>query len=477
MGGGGVTYISDYSSNFLNPANLLIPDHTLKVQIGLGRIGVFLNNKPLETQRNPIRAFSDVFSPNKKDITVTNQLFTSAQNVAAISNWFPDNTQVYSKKAQYNALLFGLSWQKRHYAFSLAIRTRGINHIDVGRGWYDTNFVQSDTTGILNRSVNQTISVFHEISFGYAQELSLVNGWTSKLNRLYFGIAPKLVIAGMYFNGQYNSRYIRDNSGTVNQRSFNSISTGALSNNLGTYNLNTNSFDYPSNSLSRMDLSQPTGFGAGLDMGLTYVMALGNDISLLRQGNSPVLKKSLRLSVSVTDIGFVKYYKNVRHYYSKPVETSANAIPDVPHSDFIGSPGMFSRFIAADDPSGTSYNSSNLVQETKMNISLPTSLHIGSAIQLPLFMATVDFTYALNQQAFNNKYIVTNIGGELQLIHFLPIRAGVQLEKGFSPIFGFGTALDLPHFEFSVGTQINTSGASHHTYMVGAGVAALKLRF
>ncbi len=252
MGGGGVTYISDYSSNFLNPANLLIPDHKFEIQIGLGRLGLFLNNKPLKTQKNPLQAFSDVFSPNQGNLTVDNQeTFNTTQNTAAISSWFPDNNQVYSKRAQYNALLLGLSWQKRHYAFSLAVRTRGVNHIDVGRGWYDTHFVQSDTTGILNRSVNQSIAVYHEISFGYAQELSLVNGWTSQLNRLYFGIAPKLVIAGMYFDGQYNSKYIRNNSGTVNRRSFNSVSTGALSNNLGTYNYNTSSFSYPPNSLSQ----------------------------------------------------------------------------------------------------------------------------------------------------------------------------------------------------------------------------------
>ena len=48
MGGGGTAFLTGYSANFLNPANLMIADQRYNNGIGLGEIALFLNKQPIK---------------------------------------------------------------------------------------------------------------------------------------------------------------------------------------------------------------------------------------------------------------------------------------------------------------------------------------------------------------------------------------------------------------------------------------------
>jgi len=475
MGGGGTAFLTGYSANFLNPANLMIADQRYNNGIGLGEIALFLNKQPIKKSIPSYSFLFDQFTPQN----INNYSITSTEHQNILTDWFPDNTDYYNRSARFDAVLLGLNIQTKNFALSLALRSRGINRIAINRGWYDDNFVKKGNLRVLRRELHQTIAVYHELSLGFAEQLPLINGWTAHLNRLYIGIAPKLIFGGTYFKGDYSSDYYSGNSGIQfqNVRNFSSFSTGPLSNDIGHYNNSTNQYAFPYNGLTYKDALQPTGLGAGLDLGLTYIISIGNDASLLREKNSGPLKKSFRLSASLTDIGFIRYKKNIKSYQVTNDTLMVNNIPGNAKTDFIGSPGSFSRFISNDDPNGFTYNNNNKTQSASRDIALPAALHIGSALQLNWWMATVDFTYGLNKNAFNSKYLITNIGGELRLIPYLPLRAGIQLQKKQNPIFDIGAAIDTPHFEISTGLEINTPGLKHNTFILGSAVTAFHIRF
>jgi hypothetical protein len=475
MGGGGTAYLTGYSANFLNPANLMIPDQRYNNGIGLGEIAFFLNKQPIKSSISSFTFLFDQFTPKNLD----NYSITSSEYQKILTNWFPDNTDYYNRSARYDAVLLGLNIQTKNFALSLALRSRGINRMTINRGWYDNNFVKNGNLRVLSRELHQTIAVYHELSLGFAEQLPLINGWTAHLNRMYVGIAPKLIFGGTYFKGDYSSDYYSGIAGMQfqNVRNFSSFSTGPLSNELGYYNNSTNQYAFPDNGLTYKDAIQPTGLGAGLDLGLTYIISLGNDATLLRDKNSGPMRKSFRLSASLTDIGFIRYNKNIKSYQAAGDTLAVSNIPGNAKTDFLGSPSSFSRFISNDDPNGLTYNNSNITQSTSRDVALPAALHIGSALQMNWWMATVDFTYGLNNNAFNSKYLITNIGGELRVIPYFPLRAGIQLQKKLNPIFDIGAAIDTPHFEISTGFEINTPGLRHNTFILGSAVTAVHIRF
>jgi len=467
MGGGGAAYISGFSSNFLNPANLLIPEHRFNNSIGLGQVALFLDKQPLKKTIKPYNLLYDQFTSQN----TTNLSLTPEEHQKILSDWFPGDNNYYNRTGRFDAVLFGFNWQNGKHSYSLALRTRGINRVSIDRGWYESNFQNVNNKSLLRRNIRQTIAIYHELSFGFAQQFSMINGWSSHLNRLYIGIAPKLVFGGLYFKGNYQSEYSpAKNSQFLNVRNYHYIGTGQLSNIL-------NGTSTSARNLNYQDALKPTGIGAGLDMGLTYVISLGNDTALLHRIKGRALKKSFRLSVSLTDIGFVRYNKNISSYQLPSDTIKVSQVPAGPNTDFIGSPGNFTKFIASDRSNKMNTPSNNVSHPKSHDVALPSALHFGSVLQLNWWMAAVDFTYGLNHNTFNSKYLITNIGGELRIIPFLPIRLGMQLQQTHNPIFGIGTALNLPHFEISTGFQLNTPGYRHNTYVLSSAVTAIQIRF
>ena len=410
--GGGSAYLTGFESNFYNPANLLIPNYKHSTEIEFGSVSMQLNRRPLNRTFVPFKGYADQLLSNRSG----SNLDTNGNRQKLLEHWFNGDETNYSRYATFTATPFGISWQHGPFAYSVGFHSRALNSFELTKGWFSGNSQSITPKNPLNRNLKQTIATYQEISVGFAQAVTLVNGWSPNLNRLYVGVAPKFIIPGMYMQTDYQSSYRRDNSGNIIQtRTLSMMSAGALSvawNGKGS-----------NNTLSNNDLFNPTGWGLGLDMGLTYVKSLGNDISLLKGNKRTALRRSFRVSISLTDVGFVHYNHQVTSLNQLQGTRTVQQLPEGPATEFTGSPVQALSYLQADG--GTSdYLKSNQVHDIR--ISLPTAFHFGAAYQDNWWMLTGDLTYGLNKNTFNFGGWIADAGAEIRPLHFLPIRAGLD---------------------------------------------------
>ncbi len=457
--GGGGAYLTGFESNFYNPANLLIPAYKYPTEIELGSAALEINRRPIDRMFIPLQALEDQFLPGRNGEGVTN--YENRQKL--YNQWFSDNEDIYSRNAAFSGTIIGVSWQHGPFAYSIGIHTRGINKFTLTKGWFSTDEGKVTSKKKLYRNLEQTIATYQEISVGFAQEVALFNGWSPELNRLYVGIAPKFILPGMYMKSTYRSVYSRDpENNLIQTRSLQAVSSGSIS----------ASWNGTTNQLSNTALISPTGWGLGLDMGLTYVKSLGNDLALMRGGSRRALKKSLRFSVSITDIGFVHYDSQVAVINRSPDTLMVQTLPNGPLTEFTGSPGQYPAYLHSDGAGNDFVRAS---AQNSIRLSLPTALHLGAAFQNDWWTLTTDFTYGLNKNTFNDGGWLFQGGCEIRPFYFLPLRAGLQWQPGHHLILGSGLGIDTRHFSLDFGARFSAPGNNRGFYLMGAAITTLRL--
>ena len=458
--GGGSAYITGFEANFYNPANLLIPDYKYSTEIELGSAALQLSRRPINRTFLPYQGYIDQFLPNQTGI----YLDVGDNRQRLLDEWFNGDETNYSRYATLSATPLGISWQHGPFAYSIGIHSRAFNRFDISKGWYSGNGENITKQNPLYRDLKQTIATYQEISVGFAQEVTLVDGWSPKLNRIYVGVAPKFIIPGMLMQADYRSDYQRGADGNIimQTRSLNMMSAGAVS----------SAWNGAENELTNTDLFNPTGWGVGLDMGITYVKSLGNDISLLKGNNRTALRKSFRLSVSITDIGFVRYNHQATTVKRAKTTNAVQQVTTGPVTEFTGSPVQYMSYLQSDGANSGYLKAGNV---KNINISLPTAFHIGAAYQDNWWMLTGDLTYSLNKNTFNFGGWMGHAGAELRIVHFLPIRAGIQWRPGHHLILASGVGIDTKRVSMDFGAQFSAPSSSRGFYLMGAAMTTLRL--
>ncbi|MEX1136886.1 MAG: DUF5723 family protein [Balneolales bacterium] len=468
--GGGASYITGPAANFYNPANLMIRDNIRPNKLILAQGGFYLSEGiKAEDLTQDYIGFGDYFT--NFDATKPRPDYSSSE---ILQLRFSNDNSIFSNSARFDIIAFGFSFTRKQHAFSLALRSRSTNSFEISRGWYDDTFQSSGQEDKLERTLRQNVQTYHELSLGFAREVSMVNGWIPGLNRLYFGIAPKLMVGGMFFDGDYTSTYFRDQGGNdmqyTSQYSARSVadkqpSLAPKSDASSSTNLMTG---------QRQSLFEPTGTGVGLDVGLTFVMSLDDDNSLAPKSDGP-LRKSLRFSVSMTDIGFISYNEQPLVLRTSSDTTRAASTPENIHRDFTGQIGEFTSFISEKSDKSESLGAATSV-EKKFNYKLPAALHLGSALQYNRFLVAVDAEYQISPVRFDQQGWHTRVGTEFRLLKFIPLRSGITLNPSMETTLGIGAGIDAGLWEVSVATQLK-QGYNKKAYTVGLAVAALQFRF
>jgi len=474
LGGGGSTYITDFNANFYNPANLLINDRKGTVDIGFLTGGSYfngvLNFESPNSQKDNDFTYFDKYSAGNYDIT-------SSDINEIIDTHYRRNRLTSIHQSRFDVTTFGINWINKDRAFSFATRTRVGSTFETGRNWYTDEELINNTGTVSNQDLLHQYQVLHEFSFGYSESIEFLNGLSSRLDKFLFGVAPKFILAGPYQNADWKNTY-EQNSGSPNisrSQSFEYQSAGNLSTatldylNGASANQSTNLSLEPFND----ELTNIHGIGVGFDVGVTYLLTFGSDLSTLNYTEQQT-NRSLRISFSINDIGFVNY-NNQTTMLNEVTETSnATAFPSAVNQVFVGAPGQFLNFVDQFGDGNPFIENSNSFTRESFSKLLPTSFNGGILLELSRIKLMGDMSIGISNNAFNTTRLTTSLGTELRPLNFLPIRGGIQFTPGLPGTFNVGTAIETKFWDLSLAVLVSARSFPNSTFLSGAGLAALQ---
>lgn len=472
LGGGGSTYITDYNANFYNPANLMIQDRQRDIDVGLFITGTYFNAvqnfSNLDQQRTNLENYITAFDAGSYAIT-------PLERAEIVEDNYIRDRSTSLHQTRLDVTLLGFKWRNDQRAYSIAVRNRISSSFETGKGWYSSEVQDIKNDIGINRSLTHRYQSLYEISFGFAESFQFFSDMTPRLDEFNFGIAPKLVIGGAYQNAKWDNLYLDDGTGQItNISEFEYRASGSFGAATQQYLSGTPAQTALQSNIND-ELFSPYGIGAGLDIGFTYLITIGSDLSTINE-NEQQTNKSLRLSFAITDIGFVNYYDDGISINSNLDTTVVSGYPgNLANDAFVGAPGQFLDFTEQ-------YGSNNpflMNPSSKENFSvlLPTALHAGALFEINRLKVMGDLNIGLTNNAFNSTKLVASVGVEIRPLKFLPIRAGTQLATELPSYFSFGTAIETKLWDLSIATQFVSRSFNENPTITGVTVAVLQFHF
>src|SRR5690606_4540910 len=106
----------------------------------------------------------------------------------------------FDKVSTLSTQLFGVSYTGDDIAIGLSARLRAYSTMSISKGWYDDIPQMADSTAQIQRNLRQQAGAWLEISLAFARDLDFFTGMTADNNKLNFGIAPKIIVAGPHID-------------------------------------------------------------------------------------------------------------------------------------------------------------------------------------------------------------------------------------------------------------------------------------
>lgn len=454
LGGGGTAYLQGGESLFVNPANLYFNDRQKKTQISLIQSGFHFDALlPFDNRSDQFRKYRKTLILHEYSNELTR--LNNDERATLIKRNYPNGAEKRNLMSQADLKWLGISWIDKDRAYAIALRTRIGNHYQIGKGIYTETSSRPEEFGVINQSFFQRYQVLHEVSFGYSESFTFLNGQNPGQSEFIVGIAPKLVIAAGGFEVGYRNIYSMDESNSDWNREieFSQISSGLFSEN----DVRTFSSRFPNDHLTPdagyRNLFEPTGYGAGIDLGITYQIHFNPNYSTLNQ-NLREPERSLRFSVSITDVGLMRI-KNDPYQFELSEEQSGRAgIGPLSDVIFTGVPNEFYHFLS-DFGDLPNFESGTETREA-YNRLLPASMQTGFLFHYDWFKVVADASYTVIENAFKPDGIVSYFGTEIRPFTFLPLRAGTRVSKNYTPYYSFGAGFETPSFDINAAIIFNS---------------------
>lgn len=467
MGGGGTAYADGYHANFINPANLMLSMHKQKNTLGLmGGIGVRAGGSLLN-----VSVYNKYLT---KGLTIDGEV---RENM--LTEWFGSNSaNMRGQAATVNLQPFGFAHRGSTQAFSIATRMRISQNANVNKGVMELLTYGLDSQKFANPvplNFQLTGVVFAEISVGYARHLmNLPDMLFARDIKLYAGVAPK------YLYGVYTSKL--DFRSTLQVKSATATTPFSIQHNFG-YDLftigeisrqlqayeaahkldkDTELGDYVD--FSGDDFSGPQATGFGLDMGATLEM----DVSSLPIPLFQNHKKTLRVSMSLIDLGKLKFEKDASSVYAEGDFTFKGMQDGDDFDTFFENLG--------DSLSSDVYGKFDSKAVNAIEYKLPGMYNFGTSLEMGNLLLALDYGFGFNQNGTNSKRSVLNLGAQYKLFGFMPFRVGTRMGGFSSTSYSAGFGLDFNIFEFTVGASVSNNSAKNG-YAMSAAWSGLVIRF
>ncbi len=466
MGGGGTAYMDGYHANFINPANLMLDIHRPKTTIGFAHVGARAGG-----------SLANIAVYNK--YLTTGQLIAGDTRTNMLNDWFGESS--FNRRqmaATVSVAPFGISHRRSKQAFSLASRVRVTEDFTINKGMaelltYGLDADKFSDPTPINFSSNTV--AFAEISVGYARHImNLPNLLFAKDIKLFAGIAPKylygIYTADMDFNSTLQmTRGNQSSPFTINhQFSYTLQTIGELSQQLQAYEVAYNNDpdaafkDYVDYEGEDVGEAQATGFG--VDMGATLEM----DVSSLPVPLFMNANKTLRLSMSITDLGSLSYDQSASNSYADGEFTYEGAQNEDSFGDFFDN--------LSDSLQNDVYGNFDSEEIDAVKYNLPSMYNFGASLEMNKLLVALDYGVGFNNNGINSKRSVLTLGAQYRFFGFIPLRVGTKIGGYGSAAYSAGIGLDFNFLEFTVGASTVANSANNGS---SAGVAwsGLVLRF
>ncbi len=481
LGGGGTAYITGSDALFINPANLLLQDKNRDLSITILQGSTFWSGlNRTEGFKDYFDGFREVLKPFEPSDGFNLRTFQGNERDEFLERHFVNGHSYRSFNAQSELNWVGIKWAGSEKAFALSLRTRIGNQFTLGRGLFSDEAIQKNSDLIVNRSFKHNYQILHELSFGYSESFTFLNGIQPGSTEFIIGIAPKLIIPGSGLNVDVTDQYTfqPDHSNWNRETAYFQNSSGALTEQvISDYR---SFIDDPNqtpllNPVSFNDMLKPTGIGIGLDIGLTYLITFGDELTLIKE-DKRVINQSLRFSISLTDIGGTFINREASEISTDYQAIESNRTGPITDIIYGGSPNEHYFFLNQLGVQLPNQDGSTEVEQ--IYVMLPASIQTGALFQFNWFKIMGDASYSMVDSAYKPAGIVSYIGTEIRPFHFLPLRAGTRFGKNLPSIFSFGTGLETAGFDLSAAVMIQTDefGSTPFTgHLVGASMLGVRI--
>jgi hypothetical protein len=472
LGGGGSATITGYEALYVNPANLFIREKNYRLQLSLLQSGGTVDAlSRVHSPTDRLRLFESHLLPYKT-LDEGQRLDHDLRNEIIDRN-FPGRRRAVAQQSYSDIHWFGLKWYGEDRAYALGLRSRHYSNFELGRGYFSNSTIESNGEQLLDRSFRHQYQTLHELSFGFAESFTFLNGLTSGLNQFIVGIAPKVVLAGSYLNSEYRNTYSyrEENNTWLRDHQFTEHTSGTFSDQ-SRIHYNNNRIDFVGGSFN--ELMNPSGIGFGLDVGITYLITFGSDLSVILRDNVPT-EKSLRISFSITDLGAVHHFRDAEKSQYEARMDEITRLPSLSNYSFTGAPGEHLFFLNHLEDSPLDEPAEN--QSRSIQALLPAAMHAGALFQINRVKLMGDFSMPIAGNQFASKAPVFYVGAELRPLSFLPLRAGTRLAPHLPGYYSFGFGIDTRYFEINTAVQLRSSRIGPTEELMGVSLTGIKLYF
>ncbi len=458
LGGGGGAYMNGYHANFINPANLMIPDGNKRVTVGI------------------LGGLSSGVGGGLVNISLYNEHFTTGKQIdtptaIGISNdWFGSG----SDDMQYLGFDLGVvpiggSYRRDDMAFSAAFRMRAMSTLGISKGMFQLGLTGLNTEVFGERknvNLNNEMLAFGELSFGYAMEVwRNQNGYRPGTQRVYAGVAPKILFGLSYAKIGFDSRLQvtgGEDARVIHEFDYYIESVGELTKDLEQYYHERRVLDNSDAVLSDYvggdsfsDAGSVQGTGFAIDLGGTWEWYM-KDIDLPVIGSGPQI---LRASLSFTDVGGINFSNNAGDFRAVETFDWSGAEIDFEYIDeeHDGELSSYFDYILEDSIGSDIYGNFSPRDVSSHRVGLTSMVNIGGALTMGRLDVMLDIGKGFNNRGVNSRRMYTALGTEYRIINVIPMRFGMRLGGHSAMNLSFGTGVNFNAFEFSVGMMTTPS--------------------
>lgn len=180
LGGGGTAYITGFEALHINPANLYIREKPYTVQLSIFQGGFYFDSLiPISDNTARFNRFVNIQKWHELPLPV--RTLSGSERDALIRRNFNDNQTLAEFINRGDIYWFGIKWIRPERSYAISARTRFGNRYEIGKGLFSATPIDDEGSRVLERSFSHQSQALHEISFGFAESFTYLNGLMPQL--------------------------------------------------------------------------------------------------------------------------------------------------------------------------------------------------------------------------------------------------------------------------------------------------------